>query len=163
MPKPHHENRFAERAIVERGLPGWRSRKELAEAAAAEAAREATRLELERRKGRAAELAAEALRVRALSDRAGRRADTPGRRRLAYELAADARAAERAALAADAMVPVAWGELSPVELAFRWMLSHHHADEWREPSEYSRWAHEVRESLKTAVAVVATATSEPLA
>lgn len=161
MPKPRHENRFAERAIVERGLPGWRSRTQLAAEAAAADARERERAELERRQGRATELAAEAVKVRARSDRAARRADTPERRRLAYELAADARAAERAALAAAGLVPVAWDDLSPAELAFRWMLSHHHVDEWREPSEYSLWARERREVWKTAQSAVATTVCEP--
>jgi hypothetical protein len=159
--KRRHDNPFAERAIVERGLPGWRSRSELAAEREALAARERERSELELRQGRAAELAAEARRARRASDAAALCADTPERRRAASELAADAVAAERAALAAASLVPVPWHDLSPAELAFRWMVSHHYADEWREPSAFSVWAHETREAAKTAVAVVATASSAP--
>lgn len=151
-----HDNPHAERQIEALKLPRWRSRTELAAEQAAAAERERERLELEARQARADELAEQARSARALAVSAARGATTPDGRRLASELAADALGAERVALAAAARVPVPWGELSPAELAFRWMLAHHHDDPWREPSDYSAWACATRIAWKKARGVVDT-------
>lgn len=154
MPKPRHENPYAEQRIVELDLAGWRSRSELAAEAEALAAREREETELRRARWRAARRQAEARRARRAAERAVD-GTAEGQRR-ASELAALASAAERVARAALALVPIPWADLSPAELAFRWMLGHHHCDEWSPPSDYSRWAHDVREAWKTARSLLAT-------
>ena len=69
------------------------------------------------------------------------------------ELAAEQAEAEREAKRAAERAAVPWADLSPAELAFRWMLAH--------PREYAAWAHETREAWKAARSAVDTATRAP--
>lgn len=155
MPKPRHDNPHAERQISTLGLARWQSRgaiaRQHAAAAEAEAKRERERAELAAKAARAAELAAEARRLERRARRAWERAgSSPELRRHAAELATEAATADRAARQAACLVPVPWSELSPAELAWRWMLNHHHEPRFDlavgdyVKSDFSRWCDEVR-------------------
>jgi hypothetical protein len=69
------------------------------------------------------------------------------------ELAAEQAEAEREAKRAAERASVPWHDLSPAELAFRWMLMH--------PRQYAAWAHQTREDWKARRFGVATATGAP--
>ncbi len=69
------------------------------------------------------------------------------------ELAAERAEAEREARRAAERAAVPWSDLSPAELAFRWMLAH--------PRDYAVWAHETREAWNARRLSVATATGAP--
>lgn len=150
-----HRNHYAERRIAELALPRWRSRAELAAERARESERERQRAELEARRERAARLGAEARSLELEARRAAARAlEEPGARALAAELATEAATADRVARAALALVPVPWAELSPAELAFRWMLGHHHEPRFDVVrgdyvlSDYAEWATATRAATK---------------
>ena len=129
---------------------GWKSRRELAAAERARERVEADAAELARQRSEADELAAEARRLRGEADRLAAAAATADDRQRAYELGAEALQAERAARCAAAALPAPWAELSPHELAFRWMLERAAEPagetEWGDalPSHYSAWARTVR-------------------
>ena len=155
MPKPRHENPHAERLIAHGQLRGWLSRRELEQRRQAEAAalekRERERAELAAKRARADRLAAEAARL----ERRARRVlewagGTAAGRRRAAELATEAATVKRVARQAEALVPVPWSDLSPAELAYRWMVDHHHEPRFDLAtgdyieSDYTKWCRESR-------------------
>lgn len=149
MRKPRHENPHAERLIASGQLRRYFSARELAELAETEEKEDADRAA---RAARGLELAALKAELRQLERRctratvkglSARTLATGGRwRMLAAELDQRRRVVRARVWALD-VVP--WSELSPAELAFRWMLDRCGHEQWVRPREWRAHAQRVIE------------------